>query len=98
MSLIARVDYVDTPIVADIEFVIKMEWKLFYPEKLFLMKGGIEYPIDFTYSYAKGVSGTISGHQIQTGDVLLRLEGMPLAYSPRQTEVWFERFDITTSY
>lgn len=107
ISLIARIDHINQPIVADIDFSINMDYKLFWPTALSVMKdpeigSGWQdddtgwQSIDFDYIFSDGVSATISNYELATGNVFLRLEGIALASYPIETAYYFDKFDLST--
>jgi len=98
ISLLASIESINRPIIFDsISFNIGMDYKLFQPMKLFVIKGNTEYPINFDFSFATGISASIGYHELKSGATFLRLEGRALLSKPIFTDVRFDRFDFIPS-
>jgi hypothetical protein len=102
VSLNAYIENIDLPIsFSKIDFNIGMDYKLFYPLKLYFVENNIEYPLAFTYKFADGINATIIGSIICASTIfsspqkILRLEGMTLMSHTTKTPVFFNTFNIT---
>jgi hypothetical protein len=98
VSLNAYIQSIDIPLIYDaIDFNIGMDYKLFYPLKLYWLNGETEYPLSFTYKFADGITASAGYKELKSGEKLLRLEGMTMLSKPTASPVSFNNFDITTS-
>ena len=84
-----------------IDFHIKMDYKLFYPEKLFFIDANDNaIPLQFDYKFPAGVSSSLQGnaakYALDFEKVFLRMEGLALLSAPKETQIEFEKFEITT--
>ena len=84
-----------------IDFHIKMDYKLFYPEKLFFIdENDNAKQLEFAFKYPAGLTSSLSENDAKTvmnfGKTFLRMEGLALLSDPKTTEIEFEKFEIST--
>ena len=97
ISFTATIENINRQFIFDsIYFNIAMDYKLFIPYKLFVINGNIEYPINFDFTFNKGIDAAIGYQEFKTGARFLRLEGMTLLSLPTSTSIFFDKnkFDI----
>jgi hypothetical protein len=98
ISLIATIENVDIPITfTHLYFSIWMDYKLFYPLKLFVVDDqNREQSLSFNYKFPDGVSSTITNFQIApvSSRRFLRLEWLALASHTTETPIFFNEFNV----
>jgi hypothetical protein len=100
--LLATVVKADHPfIVEQIAIHINMDFKLFYPEKLFVLDNDNNiFPLPFEYHYPDGIDATIpelyAKNILNTKKIFLQMEGLTMLSEPASTSVSFGKFDIMT--
>jgi len=78
-----------------------MDYKLFYPEKLFFIdENDNAKQLEFAFKYPAGLTSSLSENDAKTvmnfGKTFLRMEGLALLSDPKTTEIEFEKFEIST--